>query len=200
MTKTEQRTVEEAYASAMSSTNLKLDPSTHGDADVLIAAGWSPSRIGAALIRLQSEWDSAAHPRTLQRADFEKPGARDLADKAHAQHLANTANEQEARLLFAKLKTLTTVQTLVAYEFRDWGTTNPVEKSSAIVRWWLQKHCEACNCTGFVLKTGKACKRCALGEKRPPLGEEGKRLANFMDDCVHAARHTIGRALRQSRS
>ena len=45
---------EERYLKASSSSNLKVEADRHGDADVMIASGWSPSRIGHALMRLQS--------------------------------------------------------------------------------------------------------------------------------------------------
>lgn len=178
----------------MSSNNLKVDPLSIGDVDVLIAAGWSPSRIGAALIRLQSEWDSAAHPRAMQRADFQT--AYDVEGRAHAQHLADTANEQEARSLFAKLKSLPAVQEQLAARLARMGAASLWEKASAMVRWWLQRRCDTCTGMGFSHKAGKACKRCgASGEKSVLLGEEGKRMANFLDDCVQRAQRTMRRSL-----
>ena len=57
-------TIEERYISATQATNLKVEAEKSGPADVLIAAAWSMSRVGAALVRLSSEWDgSAKRPR-----------------------------------------------------------------------------------------------------------------------------------------
>lgn len=49
------RTFEEAYASASESSDLTLTADKRGDADVLIAAGWSESRLGGTLMRLQTK-------------------------------------------------------------------------------------------------------------------------------------------------
>lgn len=46
---------EERYLSASNSSNLKVDADKHGDADVMIASGWSASRIGGALMRLHTK-------------------------------------------------------------------------------------------------------------------------------------------------
>lgn len=198
----ERRGVDEAYASAMSSSNLRVESACRGDVDVLIAAGWSPSRVGAALIRLHSEWDSAARGRVLCGADFERSGCKGLVsdEQARARREAYRANEQEARLLISRLKTLPAVQEQLASEFANWKVVNPVEVAGTMTRWWLQRRCDACAGTGFMHKLGKTCKHCNQGERHPPLGEIGKRAANYMDDCVQRARSSIGRALRSSRN
>ena len=46
---------EERYLSASQSSNMRVQAEKHGDADVMIAAGWSASRIGGALMRLHSK-------------------------------------------------------------------------------------------------------------------------------------------------
>jgi hypothetical protein len=53
-------TVAERYVSATQSSNLRCetgDDAPMGDTAILIAAGWSASRIGAALMRLQTKID-----------------------------------------------------------------------------------------------------------------------------------------------
>ena len=50
-------TLEERYTRATTSSNLKCEADTRSDVDVLIAAGWSPSRLGAALMRLHTRKD-----------------------------------------------------------------------------------------------------------------------------------------------
>lgn len=63
-------TIEERYSSATNASNLKVerDADRRNVADILIAAGWSRSRFGTALLRLQSEWDGSAKPRPLSAA------------------------------------------------------------------------------------------------------------------------------------
>lgn len=63
-------TIEERYSSATNASNLKVerDHLRRNVADILIAAGWSRSRFGTALMRLQSEWDGCAKPRPMSAA------------------------------------------------------------------------------------------------------------------------------------
>lgn len=53
-------TTEENYLRATTSSNLRVEADVIGSADVLIAAGWSASRIGSALMRLHTKPDTAA--------------------------------------------------------------------------------------------------------------------------------------------
>lgn len=50
-------TVAERYTTATRSSNLRVAERRNGDADVLIAAGWSDSTLGALLYRLHAEFD-----------------------------------------------------------------------------------------------------------------------------------------------
>ena len=77
---TEARTVDEAYSSACNTSNLSVKAEQRNDGDVLIACGMTPGLLGAALLRLHSEWDGTAKPRKL--------------------------TETDARLLYGSLKTL----------------------------------------------------------------------------------------------
>ena len=58
-------TVEEKYTSAIHTSNLRVEADKGGSADVLIAVGWSPSRLGSALMRLHSEQDGAQSLRSF---------------------------------------------------------------------------------------------------------------------------------------
>lgn len=54
--------IEETYSGAVTSSNLRMEvreDSPNGAASVLIAVGWSPSRLGAALMRLHTGPDRA---------------------------------------------------------------------------------------------------------------------------------------------
>ena len=87
----EKRTIEEAYTSATNSSNLRCEADRRTDVDVLIAAGCTPGILGAALMRLHSEWDGCAKPRAM--------------------------TETEARLLMGNIKTLPRVLTFLS----DWA-------------------------------------------------------------------------------
>jgi len=60
------KTIAEVYSSAISASNLRVVAEKPGKADVLIAVGWSASKLGAALLRLRSEYDSASRERILR--------------------------------------------------------------------------------------------------------------------------------------
>lgn len=51
---------EEKYLRATATSNLRVEADVIGSADVLIAAGWSASRIGSALMRLHTKPDTAS--------------------------------------------------------------------------------------------------------------------------------------------
>jgi hypothetical protein len=86
---TERPDLIERYESACNASSLKVEERTAGPADLLIAAGWSPSRIGMGLIRLASEWDSAAKPRRMTPDQVSA-----LADKLWAQDEADRAKRE----------------------------------------------------------------------------------------------------------
>src|SRR5687767_13915906 len=76
-------TIDESLARAANSSNLRLEVregSPRGDADVLIAAGWTSRTleyvIGRHLIALHSEWDRAEHPRAPRPHDIERLAAK----------------------------------------------------------------------------------------------------------------------------
>ena len=52
-------TTEEQYMRATVSSNLRVEADVFGSADVLIAAGWSASMIGSALMRVHTRPDTA---------------------------------------------------------------------------------------------------------------------------------------------
>lgn len=143
----------ERYISAGQSSNLRCetgDDAPMGDAAILIAAGWSASRIGAALMRLHSKPDRAG------------------LEQVHA-------------------------QIVIQAEF--WGIERPAAVSAAVLSWWLTRVCDVCH--GVRLEaipdtpslSSRPCKACkGTGEKKLAYGDNGKRLAEWLDNCkVHAA-------------
>ena len=188
----ERRTVEESYCSATTSSNLRVEADRLGDADVLIAAGWSMSQIGGALLRLHSEFDGVEHPRTATAADFK-------GDKK----AAHAHNMHETGLMLGRLKSLPGVREQVAIQAHTWGAADPQTVAAEVVRWWLSQVCQECHGTKFevVVGTGRLsarhCKACRGSGLAPvPGGELGRRLANFMEDCIQRGRHSIKKRLR----
>ena len=171
--------IAEQYASATHATNLRVEAERRSSADILIAAGWSPSRLGAALIRLHSEWDGSEHPRFDQAA----------GKKVYMHEMA---------MLLGKLKTLPEVREQLMIQADKWGCDNPKNVAGAILQWWLDRRCNTCHGTRFEViagtgrQSGKVCKSCrGTGEAHIPCWEPGRRMANFMDDAVNQARTQI---------
>lgn len=215
----DRRTIEESYTSATSSSDLRCetrDGAPRSDTDLLIAAGWSPSRIGAALLRLHTEWDGAEHLRPAAGADFsraaqqrpadtQKPPQTPAAARAQAEKLAAEHNHQQAKLLMSHLKTMPVVREQLTLQLLKWKVEDAEQVAGALLRWWLAPNCYACQGRKFEMAAGaarlsnKACKPCAAtGKLRIPHGEVGRRLANWMDESVQIARNSIGKRLHQS--
>lgn len=176
----ESRKTDERYTTAITADNLKMDTREHasiGDVDVLTAAAWAPARLGSALLRLASEY---ARPVRLQGM-----------------------SASDAILLMGQLKTLPDVRRELSIQLKAWGHDKPTDAALAIIAWWLNKVCGKCHGRGYDVVPGtarlsdKPCRACdGSGEARLPMGEMGKRAANFMDDCTHRARQQISKRLR----
>lgn len=175
---TEARTVAEAYSSACNTSNLSVKADQRNDADTLIACGMTPGLLGAALLRLHSEWDGTAKPRRL--------------------------TETDARLLYGALKTLPKVIDAVGQWAAKRGYSEPYELAVGVVAYWLDDGCNTCQGRGFDVipgtpTLGAACKRCGgSGKRKPPGGEAGKRTLCMMDDCIAVARSSMRLRLRNT--
>lgn len=182
MTVKERPGIEENYSGAVNTTNLRMEvreDSPDGAAGVLIAAGWSPSRLGAALMRLHTEYDSTSIP----------PGETSATDRA---------------LLQMGLKTLPAVRQHLADQAVHWGIDRPFEVATAVIAWWLAKTCRTCRGRQFQTIPGtpalsnRVCRACGgSGESRLHYGQDGRRLANYLDDCVSRAQHSIKKRLQR---
>ena len=210
--------IEENYSGAVTSSNLRMDVregSSVGAAGLLIAAAWSPSRVGASLMRLRSEWDSAEKPprpteQAIKALAATYPARVKLADglevpalKAATRH-ANEWHLHELRLLVGKLKTLTEARNQVALQAMKWRIEDPIPTAGAIIKFWLDQTCSACDglkwkrAAGSPSLSNRMCTACGgTGIANVPRGQDGRKLANFMDDCVSIARRDIKKRLQQ---
>lgn len=196
----ERRGVEEAYTSAGSSSDLRVEAEKRGDADVLIAAGWSKVAIGSAAIRLRGEWDRAEKPRLLAREQALRLGAAmppASKDETIAQRVQRHYT-QELRLLSVKLKSFRAVARPLADRL---GLDSEV--AATAILWWLDQKCQACGGTKWQVVHGsnrhgnKTCRSChGSGLAHIPHGETGRKAANYIDDCVQIARTSIKKRLR----
>jgi len=217
--------VEERYTQATHATNLRVQDERGGAGDLLIAVGWSPFRLGAAMLRLHSEWDGAEKPEkpTAKRIHalaatvkdiqvngktvpgFElvdgKPVSRDL----WAYQEAHRWYEHELGILMGKLKTLPEVRNQVAIKAYVWHIPDPWGAAAAVIKFWLDQTCQACDgqkyrrIPGTPSLSTRPCGSCfGSGLGRVPYRDDGKRLANYMDDCVSRARQSIKGRLHES--
>lgn len=184
------RSVEEAYTRAgTSSSNLKVDPDRRGDADVLVAAGWSPGMLGGALMRLRGEWDSAAAPRFTQDSTA---------------HQRRSHPDADAVQLLGRLRSLA----LVLEAVERWATAKGLADARTLARtsvcYWLDPTCRACLGRGSALvpgtpMLGRVCKACGGSRKaREPMGQDGRRMLNMLDDCVSRRNQSMKKRLHAS--
>lgn len=216
------RDVEEAYTSAGNSSDLRVEADQNGDADLIIAAGWSLSRVGMALLRLHSEWDKAEKPQRPTARHIELlessmrmpclPLAGDdkklAAANIKARHLAAQRMAQdwymgEMAKLVNKLKSLPAVRAQLTGYVPKWGIAEASVKVPAVIAYWLDQTCRGCHGLKFQKIDGspalgtKVCRACGgTGYAPVPYGQEGRRVANYMDDCVQKARTSIKKRLR----
>lgn len=217
---TEAMTTQERYASSIQSSSLRVEAHVRGDADFLIAAGWCKSRFGAALMRLQAEWDGAERwgvkipVRPTKRAitaearvKFE-PGTKRVKGeerptvirKITADSMKDAREKLEARYeaemerAFSALKTLPDVTRDFEIKLRMDGHDDSL--AAAILLYWLDPRCKVCHGTGLQAKSERGCGKCREhpGLASAPGGEPSKALFKFLTDCAsRAGAETRGR-------
>lgn len=169
----------EQYAVAINTSNLRvqMDADRRSNADVLMAAAWSPQRIGSSLLRLHSEYTGY--------------------DTGHA------STEDAFLKLVARLRTLPEVRYQLELLADKWGCDNAKHVAFSVIMWWLDKQCKTCNGTKYqvIQGTGRqsanVCRTChGSGESPIPCGDHGKRMAGYIDDCMSRARQSIKSRLR----
>lgn len=100
---------------------------------------------------------------------------------------------------------LYTVHTQVTMEAERINIARPDEVASAVIAWWLDRICKTCHGRKLnsIVNTPSLsdieCPVChGTGEKKLPYGEDGRRLANWMDYCKHAHVGMIKRRLNNN--
>lgn len=213
MTDTEDKPgIEEAYLTASTTSNLKVEAERRGAGDILIAVGWSPSRLGAGLARLHTDWDKAEKPARADRAQVERmaaelrvqdakdvlaakaagvPYGRPASATSRAQATAQEWYAAEVSSLVGRLNALPAVYSQITLKMLRWNIQDAEHKAAGLIRWWLNQTCPVCDGTklqvveGTHRHNGKVCKHCSgTGLREIPHGQEGRRVANFMDSCV----------------
>lgn len=210
------KSVEERYTSSISAKSLKVDNDRATSVDSLIAAAWAPSRIGAALMRLHSEFDGAEKPRKIgaqatvelarmiaRENDRVIPNDSDLKD---AREKAAQWLLHEQKLQLGKLKTLPDVRgQLVLWSKVKGMESEPQTLVANTLMWWLDPTCHVCHGRRWQVVEGtpslseRACEACkGVGSRPRPGGMEGGMLMAYIDHCVGEARVSMKRRLRRT--
>ena len=199
--------IEERYLVAGNTSDLSVCHERRGAADLLIAAGWSPSRLGAAALRLHSEWSAAALPRRpdreqIARIALDLPLLNGKPDLAHANRVALSWHQVELRRVFDRLRSLPALRDQLAVQALQRGMSSPAALAAEVLCHWLDPVCPTCHGLKFMpvknapALSAKVCPACrGLGRTDPPQGQDGRWLLNYLDRCVAVARGSIKKRL-----
>lgn len=212
-------TLAERVVSACHSTNLRDEADRPSQTDVLKAMAWSQSRLGSALMRLQSEFDSRGKLRkneyvsmfrlalslctdknVIPKNDIEKEAKKQAMIKANALAVVENSkwmNSKKAEFL-AQLVSLPSVVDQVFVQCDRWGMPEPRRVATVTVGFWLNQLCPTCHGHKFQLMpdsptlSAKQCKACrGTGLSEIPYGQAGKKVLNHLDSCVSRAQSSI---------
>ncbi|GAB3763536.1 hypothetical protein GCM10028796_17200 [Ramlibacter monticola] len=213
--------IEEQYETASNTSDLSVESHRRGAVDILIAAAWSETRLGGALLRLHSEYEGSEKPARMGSAAVDRLAGtlelvdgltawREAPDKAPvwlkpteaAKRTAHQWHLHETALLLQKLKALPEVREQLTIRAAMWGMEDAASKAAGVIRYWLDQTCQSCDGRKFRLIQGapklsnRACPTCQGSGVAPvPHGQEGRKLANYLDSCVHRARQGISNRL-----
>jgi len=169
-------TLDERYQSAVNSQDLTARSDGRSDVDSIVAVAWSRSHLGAALLRLHSQWDGAAR--------------RGLVPEQRFHQLKALPEVRKALLGWADARR---------------GAEPEMEASedvvAAVLAWWLDKACKGCNGTGWVSRANRPpapCTTChGSKEARIPHGVHGRAAVAYMETCIYRARASIRGRLKR---
>lgn len=207
---TEAPTTQERYAAAVNSSSLRTEADTRGDVDMLIAVGWCKSKFGAALMRLQSEWDGAERLgikiplKPTKRAIMAeaqvtiKNGIRKVTTQsreAAAKRLTEYYENEMAKVVRA-LKSLPEVARQLEIKLLLDG--HSADQAIPILLYWLDPVCKVCAGRKFQLAPCKtklserACGCCkGLGTAPVPCGEAGRVALDCIEYCLACAQAEV---------
>lgn len=194
-------TTQEHYARAVLSSSLRVKGDERGDADMLIAAGWCKSKFGAALMRLQAEWDGAERwgikipVKPTKRAIMTEAqvtmrgGIKRITSSSMEAARAKLEKryESELRKAVSALKSLPEVAQHLQIKLLMDGHSG--ELAAPLLLYWLDPRCKVCHGTGIHPKSEKGCGKCREhpGYASVPGGEAGKEALDFISYCANTA-------------
>ena len=195
---TEAPTTQERYARAVQSSSLRVEADVRGDADILIAAGWCKSKFGAALMRLQAEWDGAERWGVCTP---KKPSKRDIMSEAQVTmskgiRKITTTSMEAARLKLEKryeselakavraLKTLPEVAAQLQLKLSQGGES--ADLAGPLLLYWLDSACKTCHGTDVQMPAARACGKCREhpGLAKVPGGDVGRAVLEHVNECA----------------
>jgi len=163
-------TITERYQSAANSKDLTAKAGREGDVDAIVAVAWNRSRVGAALMRLHSDWDG----------------------------LAKRGGKLEQTYL--QLKALSEVRGNILLWARERRMEDAGNKVDAVLCWWLEPACQSCNGTKWIVKEhqpNRPCNVCrGTGEAKIPYGTDGIAMLAYIGSCMHRAQASIRGKMR----
>lgn len=187
----------ERYECATSTSDLTLRHSDFppGAPDILAAMAWSKKQLGTELVRLASQWDrekpSRRRPRTvaqLMAAGYTRERAR--LEASREKHELAGAYYRAVLATLAQLHDLPAIASQLTLRAVTWDMEDADAKAAAVLRYWLDPVCKACEGRGSPLIAGtnqastQRCPECAgRGRLHPPYGDDGRRLATYLDEC-----------------
>lgn len=195
--------LDERYIVASNTSNLRLSPDRICSATHLIAAGLVGNRMGAALVHLNSEWDTADKPRKMTEAEIlsragDLPKRKDKPDvnRARTEALVGyaVAMRNRAHQMRGWLPALAIL--------REWAEARGVDADllSPALYHWLAPTCPVCDGHGKrrlpdAPVLGKQCNHCnGTGTWPRPLGAE--RIHDWLRGCLGKAQQERGNLLR----
>ncbi|QTW20232.1 hypothetical protein [Comamonas kerstersii] len=194
---------------------MRVQADVRSDTDTLIAVGWCKSKFGAALMRLQAEWDGAERLgikvplKPTKRAIMAeaqvtmKGGIRRITTQSMeaARKKLESYYEAEMRKLAVALKSLPEVITMLELKLLLDGQS--AELAAPLVLYWLDPVCRVCHGAKYQMAPCKtklserACGCCAgEGVVKPPAGEIGLESMDLMNSCVLRAGGEVRNACR----
>lgn len=207
-------TTQESYAGAISDGNTRLVAHRTSRADLIAASGMNVQRMGSALMRLASEWQSGAVPDISHAPsvkDLKKGGMDTQTAEAEARLAAARCvnwHLQEHMLRFQRMKTLPEVRAGLLFWARERGWEEAENIVGRVLQHFLAPVCPVCRGSGLTTVPGqmgrtftRPCaatsrdsdKRCGDGFKVPkgqlkvPYGQRGRQLLSHMLACIGTA-------------
>lgn len=122
--------------------------------------------------------------------------------QAHAWYVA------EVGMLLGKLKSFRQALGYLSAHLANWDNRPEVmlrQTATEVLIWWLDKQCKTCGGTKYETAAGtnrhtkQPCRTCrGSGLALLPRMDDGRRLANYIDDCCQNARNSMKDRLRRS--